>query len=162
MSDTPMLVKGSGAWRMIAVGICTAAVVLWVWSRSGRLDDLENICRSELVKSARMAGTTHLAVYQHYDFWTKTISGGGFVAPWISHPYETPKVSLVVNFTRDGETRSGWVDCIFSQIPNTGDPPRLAFQKINPWIESVFVRVGDQYRWMPPSPGASAKVDAHQ
>ena len=57
--------------------------------------------------------------------------------PWISRPYETPKVSLVVEFTRDGRPHSAWIDCIFSKVPNTGDPPEIAFQDVRFSWENV-------------------------
>jgi hypothetical protein len=39
----------------------------------------------------------------------------------ISRPYETPKVSLMVNFTRNRRTQSAWINCVFSKVPNTAE-----------------------------------------
>jgi hypothetical protein len=47
-------------------------------------------------------------------FWTKTYSGS-WVYPWISHPYETPKVSLLLNFKRDQRSHLAWVHCVFEK-----------------------------------------------
>lgn len=124
--------------RILIAGGATLAIAVALWIASlDRLDQLERTCRDELLKTARMQGTTDLRIEKHYDFWTKTISGGGFFMPWISQPYETPKVSLIVQFTREQRPRSAWIDCVFSKIPNSGEPPQIAFQEVKFSWENV-------------------------
>ena len=116
-------------------------VLLFLITSLDRLDALERACRAEALTSARLAGVTNLRVQKHYDFWTKTYSGSAMY-PWISRPYETPKVQLFVDFEKDLRPHSAWVNCVFSKIPNTGEPPQLSLQDVQvdehggfaPWI----------------------------
>jgi hypothetical protein len=91
-----------------------------------------------------LQNVANLRVQEHYDFWTKMYSGS-WVYPWISRPYETPKVSLLLDFERDQRSHLAWVHCVFSKIPNTGEPPQLALQDyyvsenadgFAPWIQA--------------------------
>ncbi|HEU0145759.1 MAG TPA: hypothetical protein VFR21_02665 [Bradyrhizobium sp.] len=115
---------------LIPSAVCSIPLFFWVAASVDRLDPLERECREVLLKTTRMEGTRDLRVQKHYDFWTRTNSGGGWVMPWISRPYETPKVSLLVNFERDQRLRSAWINCIFSEIPDSGQPPQLAMQDV--------------------------------
>jgi hypothetical protein len=135
---------------LIPSGVCGIPFFLWLVASVDRLDALERTCRDELLKTTRMEGATDLRIEEHYDFWTKTVSGGGWVAPWISRPYETPKVSLVVNLTRDQRPHSAWINCIFSKIPNTGEPPQLAMQDVKFEYENVLEQTsGNRPTWVP-------------
>jgi hypothetical protein len=114
------------------------------------LDSMERTCKSELMKAARMAGTTNLTVEHHYDWWTKELSGGGFAMGWISPPYKIPKVRLIIEFTREGQQHHNWIDCLFSKVPDTGDPPEVAFQEINFGFEDVRKYIStNTYTWVP-------------
>jgi hypothetical protein len=132
----------------IAGGACATPFLVWMLVNFDRLDSLERTCKSELLKTRRMAGATEVSVEEHYDFWTKTISGGGMAAPWISRPYETPKVWLTVEFTREGEGHRAFIECVFSKIPNTGDPPEVTFQGVQIGSEDVRRNLSDGgYTW---------------
>jgi hypothetical protein len=138
-----------GLWTgdqiLVPSGVCGISLLVWLASMDG-LDPLERTCRDELLKTTRMEGVADLRIENHYDFWTKTFSGGGFVMPWISEPYQTPKVSLTVTFTRDKRPRSAWIDCVFSKVPNTGEPPQVSFHDIKIY-ETVLERTsGSQSR----------------
>lgn len=136
--------------RYIATAICAAPFVAWFFASLDTLDPLERTCRDELAKTERMAGTSHLTVQKHYDFWSKRLSGGGWFAPWVSEPYQTPKVSMVVEFTRDGQPHSAWIDCIFFKRPNTGEPPEVGFQDIRFAWENVRKDLSSGgYTWEP-------------
>jgi hypothetical protein len=149
---------------LIASAFCALPLLLWLLASLDRFDGPERICAREMMKASRMAGTTDLTVRQHYDFWTKTLSGGGVAMPWISRPYETPKVSLVAEFARDGRPHSAWIDCIFSKVPNTGDPPEIAFQDVRFSWENVREDLpsgGFHWApWSPKSPDANHMPDA--
>ncbi|SRR5579871_546195 len=135
---------------LIPSAVCAAPFVFWLAASIDRLDPLERTCRDELSRTARMEGTTNLQIEEHYDFWTKTLSGGGWMAPWVSRPYETPKVSLKISFARDQRLHSAWIDCVFSKIPNTGEPPRLAMQDVKFGYENVLEQMSEnRFRWVP-------------
>ena len=77
-----------------------------------------------------MQGATDLQIEKHYDFWTRTISGGGWSgAGWTSRPYEEPKVWLIINFTRENRRHNAFITCMF-KVPNTGEPPQLVLQNV--------------------------------
>jgi hypothetical protein len=135
---------------LIPSGVFGIPLLLWLVASVDRLDPLERTCRDELLKTTRMEGTTDVRIEEHYDFWTKTISGGGWVTPWISRPHELPKVSLKVNFARDQRPHSAWVNCVFSKLPNTGEPPQLAMQDVKFEYENVLEQAsGNRPRWVP-------------
>ena len=72
------------------------------------------------------------------------------MSPWISRPYELPKVSLKVNFARDQRPHSAWINCVFSKLPNTGEPPQLTMQDVKFEYENVLERdSGNRPRWVP-------------
>jgi hypothetical protein len=100
-------------------------VLLLLIASVDRLDPLERTCRAASLASPQLQDVANLHVQEHYDFWTKTYSGSS-VYPWISRPYEMPKVSLLLNFKRDQRSHLAWVHCVFEKIPNTGEPPQLA------------------------------------
>src|SRR5258708_1409172 len=60
---------------LISCGLFGIPFLVWLVASLDRLDALERTCRDELVKAPRMEGTTHLGIGEHYDYWTKTISG---------------------------------------------------------------------------------------
>ena len=141
---------GSSYQILISSGVCGIPLFLWLVASIDRLDPLERTCRDELLKTARMEGTTDLRIEEHYDFWTKTNSGGGWVSPWISRPYEIPKVSLKVSFTRDQRAHSAWINCIFSKLPNTGEPPQVAVRDVKFEYENVLAQASaNRPRWVP-------------
>jgi hypothetical protein len=141
---------GSSYQILISSGVCGVLLFHWLVASIDRLDPLERTCRDELLKTARMEGTTDLTIEEHYDFWTKTNSGGGWVSPWISRPYEIPKVSLKVSFARDQRPHSAWINCVFSKLPNTGEPPQLAMQDVKFEYENVLAQAsGNRPRWVP-------------
>jgi hypothetical protein len=149
---------GRGYQIFIPSGVCGVPFILLLVASVDRLGPLERTCRDELLKTTRMEDTTDLRIEEHYDFWTKTISGGGWVSPWISRPYETPKVSLKVNFTRDRRPHSAWIDCIFSKIPNTGEPPQLTMHDVKFEYENVLEQTsGNQSTWVPWHPHPKAR-----
>jgi hypothetical protein len=140
---------------LTASALCLTPFIVLLVSSLDTLDDLEKACRSELLKTQRMADTSSFLVLQHYDFWTKTVSGGGMAIPWISHPYKTAKVSLVVQFKRDHQPHQAWIDCIFSKLPDTGDPPQVILQKVEFSWENVLKPISDSsYTWVPWHPSA--------
>jgi len=142
--------------RYVATAFCAAPFVIWFVANLDTLDALERTCRDELVRTDRMAGTSYLTVQKHYDFWSKKMSGGGMFAPWVSEPYQTPKVTLAVEFMREGRQHSALIDCIFSKLPNTGDPPELAFQEIRFALEDVRTDgASGAYTWEPWFPESS-------
>jgi hypothetical protein len=125
----------SGHYLIFVPGaIFAIPVLLLLVARVDRLDVLERTCRAASLTDALLADTANLRVQEHYDFWAKTYSGSA-VYPWISRPYETPKVALLVNFERDQRPNSAWIHCIFTKVPNTGEPPQLA-------LDNVHVHVG--------------------
>src|SRR5262249_3724273 len=123
---------------LIPSGIFALPLLFWLAAGIDRLGPLERTCRDALVKTRRMDGTTALRIEAHYDFWTKTNSGGGWVSPWISRPYETPRVLLMINFERDHRPHAATIACIFARMPNTGDPPLLAMQEVRFENENVL------------------------
>jgi hypothetical protein len=139
---------------LIASAFCILLLLLWPIMTLDRLDGPERVCVRETIKSPKMAGTTDLTVREHYDFWTKTLSGGGMAGmPWISNPYETPKVSLMIAFTREGRPHSASIDCMFSKIPNSGEPPQIAFQDVRVSWENVREDLpGGGWHWAPWTP----------
>ena len=140
---------GRGYQILIPSGVCAIPFLLWLAASVDRLGPLETSCRAALLKTTRMEGTKELRVREHYDFWTKTNSGGGWVSPWISRPHETPKVSLLVSFERDQRPHSAWIDCVFVKVPNTGEPPQFAMQDVQV-DESVLDRTsGGLIPWHP-------------
>jgi hypothetical protein len=71
------------------------------------------------------------------------------VYPWISRPYETPKVSLKVSFARDQRPHLVRINCIFSKLPNTGEPPQLAMQDVKFEYENVLEQTSENGpRWV--------------
>ena len=121
----------SGRYLIFVPGTIFAIPVLLLLVASvDRLDVLERTCRAASLANALLAGTTNLRVQEHYDFWTKTYSGSA-VYPWLSRPYETPKVALLVKFERDQRPNSTWIHCVFKKVPNTGEPPQLALEDVH-------------------------------
>jgi len=114
----------------VATVVSLIPIMVLIAFQIDTLDDLETTCKSELLKSPRMAGTTRMLVERHYDYWKNTYSGS-FVYPWISEPHQDPKVVLKIHFTREERDFSAWVDCHFDKLSDTGDPPALAFQRLN-------------------------------
>jgi len=123
---------------LIPSSVCSIPLLLWVVTSVDRLDPRERTCRDELLKTTPMEGTADLRIEGHYDFWTETISGGGWGAAWASRPYETPKVWLIVQFTRDRRPHKAWIDCVFTKVPGTGEPPQIAFQEVKFDWENVL------------------------
>ena len=116
---------------------------LFLLSNLDRLDVLERACRDASLTHPRLEGIANLRVQEHYDFWTRTYSGSAMY-PWISRPHETPKVALLVNFERDQRPASAWIHCVFTKVPDTGEPAQLAVPDVHvdangplsPWISS--------------------------
>ena len=134
--------------RTVAAAVCAAPLAIWFFASLDTLDPLERTCRDELAKTERMAGTSQLTVQKHYDFWSKTLSGGGWFAAWVSEPYQTPKVTLSVEFFREGRQHSALIDCLFSKVPNSGDPPDVAFQEVQFHLENVRKDISSSaYTW---------------
>jgi hypothetical protein len=111
--------------------VFAVSATLFFIAKLDRLDALERTCRvASLANAARLQGAANVHVQEHYDFWNKTYSGSA-VYPWISRPYETPKVSLLLNFEIEQRSYSEWVHCLFLKIPNTGEPPKLDLQNVH-------------------------------
>lgn len=128
---------GTGYQILVSSGVCGIPFLVWMVVSIDELDPLERKCRDELLKTTRMEGVTDLRIEKHYDFWTKTFSGGGWAMPWISKPYETPKVELIVRFTRDRRPHKAWIDCGFSKVPNTGEPPQVEFHDVKFMYDTI-------------------------
>jgi hypothetical protein len=121
-------------YRYLAVSvICVAPIgyLTWELTKDYWLDELEKTCSAELAKMPQMAGVANVVIREHFDFWNKTISGGGLAVPWVSDPYHRAQVWLTVDFTRDGEKHSQSIECFFSKLPNTGNPPKVAFEEVH-------------------------------
>src|ERR1700753_2077864 len=106
-------------------------VLLFLTAKLDRLDELERTCRTaSLANAARLQGATNVYVQEHYDFWNKTYSGSA-VYPWLSRSHEMPKVSLLLNFEVERRPYSAWVHCIFSKVPDMGEPGQLDVQNVH-------------------------------
>jgi hypothetical protein len=135
--------------RALALSGGAAAVIalaaLWV-IRANSLDSLERDCRDHILAQPQMAGVSHLSADQHHDIWNYTTYFGGWVAPQVSQPYTTPKVIMTVDFYRDdSRLHNSWVECLYKPMPDSGSPPRLAFDQVKVSWENVLV----DDRWQP-------------
>jgi hypothetical protein len=135
---------------LIAIGFCFALVAMPLVAILDPLCGIEKTCKSELLKSERMVGTSGLVIEKHYDFWTKTMSGGGWFMPWVSRPYTTPKVEMEIEFIRDGEKHRAWIKCDFVGVPDSGSPPQLAFQNVEFVYDNVLNQRNQFVPWHPP------------
>jgi hypothetical protein len=116
---------------VVPAAVFAVPATLFFIAKLDRLDALERTCRAaSLANAGRLQGAANVHVREHYDFWNKTYSGSAVYA-WISRPYETPKVSLLLNFEIEQRAYSEWVHCHFLKIPNTGEPPQLDLQNIH-------------------------------
>jgi hypothetical protein len=122
----------AGRYLIFVPGAVVAVpVLLLLAARIDRLDALERTCRTaSLANAARLQDAANVRVQEHYDFWNETYSGSA-AYPWLSRRYETPKVSLLLNFEVDQRPYSSWVHCDFSKIPNTGKPAQLDLQNVH-------------------------------
>jgi hypothetical protein len=121
------------------------------------LDSREKTCRSEAANVLGVTKPADLTVTEHHDFWTTRVSGGGFVMSWVSEPYQTPKVWLNVRFASGGSQHEAFIECMFAKLPNTGDPPDIAFESAQVVYHSVLVTdrsgVTRSYPWHPGAAG---------
>jgi len=138
------------AQGLLAGGLCMAPVAILLAATLDRLSETERICKSELLKAERMAGTTSLTIDRHFDFWTKTISGGGPFMPWVSPPYRTAKVEMEIRFFRDGRPHRARIECLFTKVANSGDPPEIAFEQVSFSSEDRLSDVDRFEPWHPP------------
>ena len=61
--------------------------------------------------------------------------------------------SAVCEFTREERPHSARIECIFSKVPNTGDPPDIAFQQVSISWENVREDLpGGGWTWAPWKP----------
>jgi hypothetical protein len=148
-----------GVWRMVAalgrrfgltrrmqfavVGVLAAAVAAAVvLLRIDRLDALEKTCQSELLKHDRLSGSSGLEITKHVNFWDNHASGY-----WgISKPYEDPKVWLTFQYVKDGRKHRSFLWCRFAKIPDSGDPPKVRFDRLDGWWPDVL---NEQNAWVP-------------
>jgi hypothetical protein len=76
---------------LVIGGLCVASLGVLIFESIDTLEGIEKTCKSELLKTDRMSGATRVVIGAHYNFWTHTISGGGWFAPWVSEPHQTPR-----------------------------------------------------------------------
>ena len=114
----------------LACAICAAVIVL----RIDRLDALEQTCRDEVLKQELLSGHSEFTIRKHINFWDNHVSGY-----WgISKPYEEPQVMLDFRYVKAGRKHSGFSTCRFAKIPDSGNPPKLRFDKVEPWWPNVL------------------------
>jgi hypothetical protein len=120
------------AQLLVATTVCLVPAAAWAVSRIDRLDAHERTCFAETMKTPRMATARDVTIEKHFNFWTQTITGGGFgTIGWVSKPYTDAKVWLYLVYTRDHERYATTVECRFAKLPDTGNPPAIAFQSVD-------------------------------
>lgn len=128
----------------LAVGGVLAAVTCAtaIWLRIDRLDAMERTCQDEVMKHERLSDSSHFEITKHVNFWNQPVSGY-----WgISRPYEEPKVFLWIEYIKDGRKHQAFLTCRYAKIPNSGNPPQVRFEKIEPWWPNVL---SEQNAWVP-------------
>jgi hypothetical protein len=125
------------------VGVLAAAVgITAVVLRIDRLNALEETCQTEVLKHEQLSGSSNFEIKQHIDFWNKHVSGY-----WgISKPYEEPKVLLTIEYLKDGRKHRAHLQCRYGKIPDSGNPPQVRFDKVEPWWPDVL---NEQNAWVP-------------
>jgi hypothetical protein len=118
--------------------VCATVVVL----RIDRLDAMEQICQTEILKQDRLSGVSDFEITKHVNFWDNHVSGY-----WgISKPHEEAKVFLWIQYVKDERKHQGFLTCRYSRIPDSGDPPRVQFERVEPWSPNVL---SEQNSWVP-------------
>ena len=134
---------------LVVGGICATSLGFLVFESIDRLKGIEKTCESELLKTERVSGADPVVIGAHYDFWTRRISGGGWFMPWVSEPYQTPKVMMMVNFFRDGVQHYASIDCWFAKVPDSGNPPQVVFERVEFISDDVLNERGQRVPWHP-------------
>ena len=155
-------VREGRAFLGVAAVVCASPFVAWagwigfLWLDP--LDGLERTCRAEFFKTSYLVGATDFKIRRHLDYWNDDlVSGGGYTIGWESKPYQRPKVELFVEFKVDDELHLATVNCSYVKLPDTGDPPKVAFKQVMVGLETVY-RKDSNGRYVPvPLPGAQAR-----
>jgi hypothetical protein len=134
---------------LVVGGICVTVLGVLIFESIDRLKGIEKTCESELLKTERVSGAAAVVIGAHYDFWTRRISGGGWITPWVSEPYQTPKVMMMVNFFRDGVQHYASINCWFAKVPDSGNPPQVVFQRVEFISDDVLNERGQRVPWQP-------------
>ena len=134
---------------LVGGGIGAIALGFGIFESIDRLEGIEKTCEAELLKTDRIAGADPVVIGAHYDFWTRRMSGGGWFMPWVSEPYQTPKVMMRINFFRDGVQHYASIDCWFAKVPNSGNPPQVVFERVEFVADDVLDERGQRVPWHP-------------
>lgn len=127
---------------IVATAVCLLPTVAWVVAGIDRLDAHERTCLAETLKTARMAKARDVKVERHNNYWAATVYYRGIGVIRSGKPYIEPKVQLDIVYRLDNEWRLASILCIFTKVPNSGNPPAIAFQsaaftsdmkRIEPW-----------------------------
>ena len=123
-------------------GLVCAVCVAVVAFRIDRLDALERICQTEVLSHERLSGISNFEITQHINYWNNHVSGY-----WgISKPYEEPKVTLKIQYDKNGKKHQSFLTCRYGKVPNSGNPPQVRFERVEPWWPDVL---DEQNRWVP-------------
>ncbi len=92
---------------IFALLLFSAAIEIW----RDKLDDLEQICKNEFMKSAQASSISEFEIRKHVNGWNRGWSTmGGYTEPFVD-----PLVWLWISFTRDGAKHHAQVRCRFTK-----------------------------------------------
>jgi hypothetical protein len=106
---------------IFVVLLCGGGIEIW----RDKLDDLEQSCNSEFMKSERASGASELDIRKHVNLWKGWSNMWGY-----TEPYVDPKVMLWIWFPHEGRKHYTQVTCHFIKISGSGEPPQLRFDKL--------------------------------
>jgi hypothetical protein len=138
-------------WIALIAYLLLSSVGVWANIEWPSLDGVEHECRDRLLRSIDMANIREFRINRNYNWWEKTYSGSGAVGGPLYRPYQDPRVEMIVEFKRDDDLpHKAWIECIFMKVPDSGDPPRVAFESVEiEWEHFLDPQARSWVSWKP-------------